>query len=95
MIIILKFILFPICFTSNFIILIFSLVILRFPLLLIIRLLGLLPFPVIAAFHIIFSHYSHPAPRAALGHTETGSHTGIREASFRVSFPPPPSVTLF
>jgi hypothetical protein len=70
-----------------------SLVILRFALLLIIRLFGLLPFPVIAAFHTIFSHYSHPAPRAALGHTETGSRTGIPEATFRVS-PPPPTLPL-
>jgi hypothetical protein len=59
-----------------------------------IRLVGLLLFPVIAAFHKTFSHYSHPSPSAALGHTETGSRTGIRAASFRVS-PSPPPPTLF
>jgi hypothetical protein len=47
-------------------------------------------FPVIAAFHTFFSHYSHPAPRAALGHTETSSSTRIRKATLRVSLPPPP-----
>jgi hypothetical protein len=57
-------------------------------------LFGLLPFSVIAAFHTIFSHYSHPAPRATLGYTETSSRTGIRETTFRVSLPPPPP-TLF
>jgi hypothetical protein len=61
----------PYLFYFYFYYFIFSLVILRFTLLFIIRLFGLLPFPVIAAFHTIFSRYSHPAPRAALGHTET------------------------
>ena len=63
-----------------------SLVILRFTLLFITRLFGLLPFP---TFHTIFSHYSQPAPKAALGHTDAGSRTDIREATFRVSPSPP------
>jgi hypothetical protein len=81
----------PYLFYFYFYYFIFSLVILRFTLLFIIRLFGLLPFPVIAGFHTIFSHYSHPAPRAALGHTKTGFRTGIRETTYRVSPPPPPS----
>jgi hypothetical protein len=86
----------PYLFYFYFYYFIFSLVILRFTLLFINRLFGLLPFPVIATSHTIFSHYSHPAPRAELGHTETGSRTGIREATFHLSLslsPPPP--TLF
>jgi hypothetical protein len=55
-----------------------------------IRLVGSIPFKVIAAFQSYFSHYSHPAPRAALGHTVTGSCTGILATTFRVSPSPLP-----
>jgi hypothetical protein len=38
---------------------------------------------------LVFSRYSHPAPRAALGHTETGSRQ-VSEKPLYVSLLPPP-----
>jgi hypothetical protein len=57
-----------------------------------IRLVVLLPFKVIAAFQTYFSHYSHPAPRATLGHTVTGFAQVSAQPLF-VSLPP--NHTLF
>jgi hypothetical protein len=64
MIIMLKFILFLICFTSTFIIL-FLTWLFYDSLFYSYSFSCLLPFPVIAAFHTIFSHYSPPCPKGS------------------------------